>query len=164
MRIYLTGFMGSGKSSIGRLLAQQLNLLFVDLDQEIERASGQTIASIFAEKGEEEFRRLERECLQQISLDNVVVSTGAGCFIHNQEWMGENGTVIYLHVPFRKLVERIGADTSRPLWRNAEKLYREREGIYEKAHHRVDASANPPEVVNQITSLVFPATGRIQEG
>lgn len=156
--------MGSGKSSIGRLLAQQLNLPFLDLDQEIERMSGQPIASIFAEKGEDEFRRLERECLQQIALAEVVVATGAGCFIYNREWMMQNGTVIYLHVPFPNLAERIGADASRPLWRNAEKLYGERENIYAQAHHRVDASANPTEVVNQIKSLVFPASEKIQEG
>lgn len=163
MRVYLTGFMGSGKSSIGRLLAQRQNLPFLDLDEEIQRTAGQTIASIFAEKGEDEFRKLERESLQQIALEDVVVATGAGCFIHNREWMLQNGTVIYLYVPFPKLAERVGADTSRPLWQNAEKLYRERENIYAEAHHRVDASAILTDVINEITSLLFPVTRRIPE-
>src|SRR5262252_851705 len=107
MRIYLTGFMGSGKSSIGKILAQQLGSPFIDLDQEIERQANQSITSIFEQRGEKSFREMERSALQLYVMDPFVMATGGGTFIYNREWMLKQGVVVFLHLPFENLVQRI---------------------------------------------------------
>lgn len=150
MRIYLTGFMGSGKSTIGRFLARDLSWPFLDLDAEIEKHGSQSIPEIFDQRGEDEFRRLECETLTRIAADPAVIATGAGCFIYNTMWMLQNGKVVYLDVPFNELAARIGADSSRPLWRNAERLYEERKKVYLKAHLLIDASNSPEQVARAI--------------
>jgi shikimate kinase len=152
MRIYLTGFMGAGKTMVGRSLAQKLNCEFVDLDYEIAHSTGETIESIFETGGETEFRKRESEILHSINKDPAVISTGGGCFIYNRDWMLSNGKVVYLKVPFDTLVTRIGAETSRPLWRNAKQLYEERESIYESAHFQVDGTLDVEEVADEIIS------------
>jgi shikimate kinase len=152
MRIYLTGFMGAGKTMVGRSLAQKLDCEFVDLDYEIAHTSGETIESIFETGGESEFRKRESEILRSINKDSAVISTGGGCFIYNRDWMLNNGKVVYLKVPFDTLVTRIGAETSRPLWRNAKELYDQRQQIYESAHFQVDGTREVEEVVKQIIS------------
>lgn len=155
MRIYLTGFMGAGKTMVGRALAQKLGYEFIDLDYQIEHTSGETIESIFETGGESEFRKRESEILHSIDKDPVVISTGGGCFIHNRDWMLNNGKVVYLKVPFDTLVMRIGAETSRPLWRNAKQLYDDRELIYESAHFQVDGTRDVEEVANEIYKILF---------
>src|SRR5262245_60999710 len=152
MRIYLTGFMGAGKTMVGRALAQKLGYEFIDLDYEIEHTCGETIESIFESGGESEFRKRESEILRSINKDPSVISTGGGCFIFNRDWMLNNGKVIYLKVPFDTLVTRIGAETSRPLWRNAKQLYDERQQIYESAHLQVDGTRDVEEVADEIIS------------
>jgi shikimate kinase len=152
MRVFLTGFMGAGKTTVGRLLAPLLACGFLDLDAEIELQSGQKIAGIFEDLGESEFREMERKCLHAAP-DDVVVACGGGCFIYNTEWMLKHGTVVYLRVPFRELAARIGADPSRPLWRNAEQLFRERETVYSRAHLSVDV-AEPAAVAESIREAI----------
>src|SRR6185436_10419582 len=110
MRIYLTGFMGAAKSTVGRLLAAGMGYEFLDLDRLIERRTGVNITTIFEEQGETAFRNLEAKELRMVTSDPAVIATGGGCFIHNTEWMLQNGTVIYLQVPFDALAARIGAD------------------------------------------------------
>ena len=155
MRIYLSGFMGAGKTMVGRVLAQKLGWEFVDLDYQIEHASGEAIESIFETGGETEFRKRESEILRSINKDPAVISTGGGCFIYNQDWMLNNGKVVYLKVPFETLVTRIGAETSRPLWRNAKQLYDDREQIYESAHLQVDGTREVDQVANEIMDKLF---------
>jgi shikimate kinase len=150
MRIYLTGFMGAGKTMVGRALAQKLNCDFEDLDYQIEHTSGVSIESIFETGGESEFRKRESEILRSINKDPAVISTGGGCFIYNRDWMLSNGKVVYLKVPFDTLATRIGAETSRPLWRNAKQLYDDREVIYESAHLQVDGTREVEQVANDI--------------
>lgn len=149
MRIFLTGFMGAGKSTVGRLLAPLMNMDFVDLDTEIEMVAGRRIAGIFEDLGEAEFRALEQKCLHA-SPEHAVIATGGGCFIFNTEWMLQNGTVVYLHVPFDALASRIGADPSRPLWKNAEKLFLQRETVYRRAQVIIDASPEADQVARAI--------------
>jgi shikimate kinase len=160
MRIYLTGFMGAGKTMVGRVLAQKLGCESIDLDYEIEHSLGQSIESIFETGSESEFRKYESQILRGIDKDPAVISTGGGCFIFNRDWMLQNGKVIYLKVPFEALVSRIGAETSRPLWRNAKQLYDERQQIYESAHLQVDGTADVEEVANDILEFVTPASRR----
>ncbi|NJN78937.1 MAG: shikimate kinase [Saprospiraceae bacterium] len=98
MNIYLIGFMGSGKSFIGKQLSEQLNFEFCDLDERIETAKNQSIASIFENKGETYFRKLESTILQKTAnLKNTIIATGGGtaCFFDNMEWMNENGKTIF---------------------------------------------------------------------
>jgi shikimate kinase len=154
MRIYLTGFMGAGKTMVGRSLAQKLGYEFIDLDYQIEHTSGESIESIFETGGESEFRKRESEILRSIDKDPAVISTGGGCFIYNRDWMLNNGKVVYLKVPFDTLVTRIGAETSRPLWRNAKQLYEDRELIYQSAHFQVDAKGDVEQVAEEILQLL----------
>jgi len=119
MRIFLIGFMGCGKSTMGRALAASLNLTFIDLDTFLEERYFRTIPQIFAEEGEENFRRKERKVLEEVSsFDNVIIATGGGapCFYDNMELMNNSGFCIFLDVEVDSLVNRlIHAKTERPL-------------------------------------------------
>lgn|SRR5690554_1196103 len=100
MLYFLVGFMGSGKSHMGRRLAKQLDIPWVDMDKEIERAEGRTINDIFAESGEDYFRQLERDYLLQLDKDqDLIVATGGGapCFYDNMKTMNEKGRTLYLN-------------------------------------------------------------------
>ena len=153
MKIFLTGFMGSGKSTVGRVLAQQLGWPFVDLDFEIEKRTSREISTIFKQTGEPAFRKEEREALYRLDMDPAIVATGGGCFVNNRDWMLSNGLVIYLQVPFDVLISRVGADPARPLWRNAESIFLERQQAYSRAHLSVNAAATPEEVAVEIVRL-----------
>lgn len=124
--IYLTGFMGSGKSHTGHRLAELLGLPFLDLDAAIEAGAGKTISEIFAADGQDAFRALETATLHQTAkLPVAVVSTGGGtpCFKDNMEWMNHRGLTVFLDPPVSVLVERLKNDRAhRPLLRAAEQL------------------------------------------
>ena len=163
MRIYLTGFMGSGKSTVGRLLSEKLSVPFVDLDKEIELHLSHPVTELFESQGESYFRDQESAMLKSIRTDPLVMATGGGCFIHNRDWMLENGLVIFVDAKFDDIVRRIGGDPERPLWKNAARLYAERLNEYKHADFEVDASATPEEVVEKITALPLQEQKRIQE-
>jgi shikimate kinase len=163
MRIYLTGFMGSGKSTVGRLLSEKLDIPFYDLDKEIERHLSRQITELFETQGEYYFRDQESAVLKGIRSDPLVMATGGGCFIHNRDWMLENGIVIFLDATFTDIVRRIGGDPERPLWKNAERLYAERLNEYRRANFTVDASGTAGEVVERITALPLQEQKRIPE-
>ncbi len=152
MRIFLIGFMGSGKTTTGRKLARKAGLNFIDMDEEIENKYNQKVGRIFLEKGEAVFRQYERDLLKEIiALDNMVVSTGGGvpCYYDNMEFMNENGITVYLRLDPPSLVKRLEeAKTDRPLIKNknhdelieyvANNLA-EREKYYMHASHVIDA-------------------------
>ena len=119
IRIFLTGYMGSGKTTLGRALAADLNVQFIDLDHYIEQRYRKTIAQLFAEKGEEGFREIERRMLHEAGeFEDVIISTGGGtpCFFDNIEFMNTQGTTIYLDVPVERLFIRLCiARSKRPL-------------------------------------------------
>ena len=122
MRIFLIGFMGSGKTTVGRPLAKALGLRFVDMDHHLTDARHKTIAQLFEELGEEGFRRLEQQTLHELAdRDNLVIATGGGtpCFFDNIEAMNRTGTTIYLQVSPEGLAARLrhGRD-KRPLLRD----------------------------------------------
>ncbi|HEY5591769.1 MAG TPA: shikimate kinase [Paludibacter sp.] len=109
-RIFLIGYMGSGKTTIGKMLAARLQYSFVDMDAYIEKKQFKTVPQIFAEKGEKEFRLLEQNCLHEVcEFQDVIISTGGGapCFFDNMEYMNSHGLTIYLKLTPAELAERL---------------------------------------------------------
>jgi shikimate kinase len=119
MKIYLIGMPGSGKSTIGRQLARELLVAFVDLDKEIEKREGKPIKKIFAEQGEDYFRQIESQVLVEwgASAENFVMATGGGtpCFHKGIEVINQTGISIFLDVPLHVLLSRLEKKTDRPL-------------------------------------------------
>jgi thiamine-phosphate diphosphorylase len=142
-RIYLVGFMASGKTSVGRRVAERLALPFVDLDSEIERASGRTVRAIFEESGEPAFRAREAEFLSgTASLPAALVATGGGSFAQeaNRRAIARLGTSVLLDVPLEAVRARLSGKTDRPLFHSPEQLaglFAERAPFYRMADVRV---------------------------
>ena len=123
MKIFLIGFMGSGKTHWGRLLSQKLSLPFFDLDEQIANAEGKTINEIFAEDGEEYFRQKEKEILHIIteSHSTFVMSCGGGapCYFNNIEYMNQSGTTVWINATIDTLFRRLLKEKEqRPLLRS----------------------------------------------
>jgi shikimate kinase len=125
MKIYIIGFMGSGKSSFGKELAEKLDYEFLDLDTEIEKKEGKTISEIFSAKGEDHFRKLEHEALLATeNKDNTVIATGGGtpCFFDQVQWMNDHGITIYIKLFEGELKSRLEPEMeTRPLLKDIDK-------------------------------------------
>ncbi|MDR2621916.1 MAG: shikimate kinase [Dysgonamonadaceae bacterium] len=109
-KFFLIGYMGSGKTTVGKQLAKKLNLQFIDMDLFIENRYHKSISDIFEEKGESAFREIEQKALLEIiDFENVVISTGGGlpCFFNNMDMMNQSGITIYLKASIEELVERL---------------------------------------------------------
>lgn len=112
-KVYLTGFMGCGKTTLGRKLANKSGGHFFDLDQLIEEKEGMTIGEYFSAYGEEEFRKLESSVLKEtVYPANAIISTGGGapCFFDNMEWMNDQGITVYIKLPAAVLASRLEQD------------------------------------------------------
>jgi len=146
MKIFLIGFMGCGKSTMGKKLAVKLGYDFIDLDHQIEKNLGTTITAYFAENGEEAFRKLESETLKNFDYpSNSIIATGGGapCFFDNMDWMNANGLSIYIEMPAAALAKRLeSGKEKRPLLKdlNEAEMVRfiedkltERERFYKRA-------------------------------
>ncbi|HKJ41529.1 MAG TPA: shikimate kinase [Sunxiuqinia sp.] len=146
MRIFLIGYMGCGKSTMGRRLSQLLDVTFIDLDKYIEEKYIKTVPRIFAEEGEEAFREKERASLKEVAeFDEVIVATGGGapCFFDNMKVMNETGLCVFLDVETEVLADRlIHSKTERPLIKGKsqeelvafiEEMMEQRRPFYEKA-------------------------------
>lgn len=111
MKIFLLGFMGSGKTHWGRLLSQKLSIPFFDLDEQVVNSAGLSINEIFEKQGEEHFRLLEKDTLHIIteSRDSMIMACGGGtpCYFNNIEYMNRSGTTIWLDTPVNVLFERL---------------------------------------------------------
>lgn len=152
--IFLTGFMGAGKTTVGRLLAEALDCDVKDTDETIERLAGKTIKAIFTDEGEKAFRDLETEALRTETAEDVVVTTGGGMVIRemNRLWMRRHGVLCYLHCDIDEVFRRIGGDPERPLLMNKQqhdlrRLQKERQVFYDQADYRIDTSSRSPEEV-----------------
>lgn len=148
-KIYLIGFMATGKSTVGRHLAARLRWRFEDIDHLIEVREKRTIAEIFAKQGEPYFRAVEREILALLRpLRHVVIATGGGTFAEadNRAAINLDGASVWIDVPLAELIARIPLDGRRPLASDRaqlERLYAARTDGYRLAHVRVNASRTP---------------------
>ncbi|GBR72655.1 shikimate kinase [Candidatus Termititenax aidoneus] len=125
MNIILIGFMGSGKTSTGRILAKQLGYKFLDTDQIIEQKNGMTCAKIFAQRGEEFFRKQETTALKELhGLDGAVIATGGGIVLSadNRSLLHNLGAIVYLKTEPAEILKRVENDTTRPLLPQGNKL------------------------------------------
>lgn len=149
-RIFLIGYMGSGKSTVGKKLAAKIGYDFIDLDKFIETEYKQTISEIFATKGEKEFRAMEHNALKKlIEKNKLVVACGGGtpCYYNNMELMNNHGMTVYLKMSSDSLVNRLSnAKNERPLIANktgmelrqyVNQQLEKREDIYHQAHYIV---------------------------
>jgi shikimate kinase len=144
LHLILIGMMGSGKSSVARLLSHQHNIKLIDTDHEIEKHCGCTIPELFSSRGEPAFRELEHELLQQkvTEPNSSIFSTGGGTVIlaQNRELLWKSGFVVYLKAEPATLLQRIAHDRNRPLLQQGDplttitRLLQERESFYDSAH------------------------------
>jgi len=150
-RIYLIGFMGAGKTTVGRRVAKKLGWKFIDLDAEIERREGRPIAEIFRQDGEPHFRYIERLCLKDLSSSRKsVIALGGGTFTdpENRNLAEKTGLTVWLKVSFSKLVQRVRIDGTRPKFvdsSQAEQLYESREPLYALAKVHISTDDGTPE-------------------
>lgn len=166
--ICLMGMPASGKSKVGKLLSEQLNKSFIDLDAEIERTANKSISEIFEEAGESAFRQMETDALQlALKQENTVIALGGGtpCFHNNLELILANSYSIYLDTALLYLHERLlKRQSKRPLLANKtpeeladylEEIFSQRIVYYEKAHLVLEcANASAERIVTEISSLV----------
>ena len=149
-KFFLIGYMGSGKSTVGKQLAAKLKYSFIDLDNLIETDYNKSIHEIFAIKGEAEFRGMEHNTLKKVlEKNNVVVACGGGtpCYYENMDLMNRNGITVYIKMSTDTLISRLSqAKTNRPLIENKTeeelrsfvvKQLEKREDIYHQAHYVV---------------------------
>lgn len=163
MRIFIIGFMGAGKTHWGKIWAEELGVPFLDLDEYIVDQQQQSIVSIFQQKGEAAFRKIEATALRStFSMDNCVVACGGGtpCFENNIEWMNHHGQTIFISVQPETLYERLRqATTSRPLIQHMsnqqlqlyiEQSLEERMPFYSQAERMLEETLLTPQIIHSI--------------
>ena len=159
----LTGMMGVGKSTVGKILAKKLNYNFIDIDKIIESKESNSISSIFKNKGEVYFRKIENDItMNELKRSNSVISLGGGAFINNSIRKNAKKFSIsfWLDVPIDKLIKRLKKNKQRPLLsgkntnETIKKIYFKRKKIYYEADYRIKCnSLNSEEIVKIILSL-----------
>lgn len=145
-KVYLVGYMGCGKSAIGKRLSFATKMPFYDMDNEIVKMTGLTIPQIFEMYGEEYFREMETSFLRSFRDESCIIATGGGVAARrvNREIMRETGLVFFLNAPFRDIWRRISTDRNRPIVQRStrsdlEKLFNERKPFYlQSAHFKVE--------------------------
>lgn len=161
--VFLCGFMGCGKSTIGKLLAQRLGFSFFDLDDEIVKKENKSIPEIFSTDGEAYFRKVERELLCSFSdIGNAVVATGGGALLEKAagDIVKEKSVAIYIDTPFEICYDRIKDDDNRPIAKSSTKeelcdRYLYRKPLYiRNSTEIIDGIGTPDEIVNRIINYI----------
>ena len=162
--IVLTGFMGTGKTTVGRALAKKLQMRLVDIDEEIEKSQKISINDIFSRYGEPHFRDIETAMIQELSRDkNIIISTGGGAVLRdeNMEALKENGIIFCLNATAETILERTGRSQDRPLLKvenpkeKINELLAYRRPFYERAGIMIETDGKTPlEVVQEIMEIV----------
>ena len=156
--IFLVGFMGAGKSTVGKIVSKKTGYGFCDADKYIEKQAGTTITQIFADHGEDHFRDLESESMEELAKnENQVIATGGGVVQRDRNWdaMNSGGITIYLKATVEAIWERIKDDDTRPLLqvedpiKTARELLNKRAPMYEKADIVINTDNLSPELVAQ---------------
>lgn len=161
--LILCGFMGSGKSTIGKLLSEKLGARFIDTDTYIEQKEGMTISEMFEKYGEEYFRAREREVCEELSkLQKTVISTGGGTLLNddNMRALKSSGVVFLLNISSRTVLNRLRNDTTRPLLQQEDKekavkmMLSKRTPLYNRAaDYVIDAEESPRKVCLKILAI-----------
>ena len=165
MNIFIVGPMGSGKSTVGKIISDELFLNFFDTDDEIEARTGASIDWIFDLEGEDGFRKRESEMLEEmVKKNSIVLSTGGGIILSklNRELLSSRGTVFYLSTPISTQVKRTSKDKDRPLLKNGDpaelltNLHNERKDFYiAVSDHVIDTeNKSSQEVASEIIKVV----------
>ena len=165
MNIFIVGPMGSGKSTVGKIISDELFLNFFDTDEEIENRTGASIDWIFDLEGEEGFRKRESGVLEEmVQKNSVVLSTGGGIILseNNRELLSSRGTVFYLATPISVQIERTAKDKDRPLLKNGDpgqilqELHEKRKNLYKSvSDHIIETEdKSSQEVASEIINLV----------
>ena len=163
--IYLVGLMGSGKTTLGKILSKKMDKIFYDSDQVIEEKLGVDVPMIFEYEGEVGFREREKDILKElVGIQNIVLATGGGIILSksNRDLLAKNGIVIYLKSNQKDLILRMKNDKTRPLLKNGnieliiKKLCKEREPLYEEIADFEIMTKNKRihEIVNEIMSVI----------
>lgn len=154
--IALIGFMGSGKTTVGKVLAKLMDMKFVDIDKIIAASEKKSVAEIFEEKGQIYFRDLEREIIAQESLkNNCVISTGGGSILDNEniKRLKETSFVVYLDCTIECLYQRLKNSTTRPILNEAEDKRKLIEELYEKRRFLYEISADFTVKIDEATNV-----------
>ncbi|MBW4662653.1 MAG: shikimate kinase [Chroococcus sp. CMT-3BRIN-NPC107] len=164
VNLYLVGMMGSGKTTIGSLIATELGYKFLDTDAVIEQVTKQSINQLFAEVGETEFRQIESQVLAEVcAYTNLAIATGGGIVTQQKNWSYLHyGLIVWLDVPIEVLYDRLKADTTRPLLQSEDLLgklqsiFQQRQSLYSQAdlHIRIGDTDTAPQVANRVLSLI----------
>ncbi|MEP1093935.1 MAG: shikimate kinase [Cyclobacteriaceae bacterium] len=142
-KIFLVGLPACGKTTFAKKLSERIDSTFLDLDDEIAKSSGQSIGQLFEDKGEEYFRKIEKEQLVNVANtnDEFVLACGGGtpCFYENMDFMNQSGITIYINTPLDEIRERLVEDRSRPLMKKFDlsELQTKRKAWYQQAQHTV---------------------------
>ncbi|WP_353931020.1 shikimate kinase [Okeanomitos corallinicola TIOX110] len=164
VNLYLIGMMGAGKSTVGRLLAQELGYGFVDTDNIIIEAAGKSINQIFADEGEAEFRQLESNILAQVcAYTKLTIATGGGIVLKQENWSYlHHGLIVWLDVPVKILLQRLAEDQTRPLLQDPDpeaklrSLLEQRQPLYSQAdlHIPITEVETPEQIATRIVSRI----------
>ena len=162
--VILVGFMGTGKTTVGKILAQQLRKTFVDMDKILEGRAGKSISQIFEEDGEPSFRNMERALVQELAAgNNQVIAAGGGIVLNpdNISDFSRSGKVICLLASEQEIMHRVSGSTARPLLEKGEKnkritdLMEKRRPLYESIPDRVNTTGLTPEEVAEVIMLIL---------
>lgn len=163
VNLYLVGMMGVGKTTVGKLLAEEIGYRFIDTDEVIVKAAGKSINEIFAENGEAEFRQLESDVLAQVcAYTKLVIATGGGIVMQQHNWSYlHHGLIVWLDVPVQIILQRLAEDDTRPLLQDdpeskLRSLLEQRQPMYSQAdlHITINATETPEEIATRILATI----------